>query len=189
MALKGLNAEIETLKSFFLEQIFVVKKSLKEKHQSVGGWDHVESLKEEIQYLRAENQIKTAIIKTMSEKKKSILIFNYISNSWFVKGKSKSNPSSKIDYSEVLNDVVEVSKENSREKLPTSHSKNNRQSRSSNIVVSTESPKSDDIRNTSRNSNTKDIKEVFVLGDSMVKYVQRWDITKRIDNKRKVHVR
>ena len=187
MALKGLNAEIETLKSFFLGQIFVVKKSLEQKHQSVGGCNHVESLKEEIKYLRAENQMETAIIKTMSEKKE---INSYIQLYFqFVKGKSKSNPSSKIDYSEVLSDVVEVGKENSLEKLPTSHSKDNRQSRSSNIVVSTESPKSDDIRNTSRNSNTKDIKEVFVLGDSMVKYVQRWNITKRIDNKRKVHVR
>ena len=33
-----LNAEIEVLKSFFLGQIFVVKKSLEEKHQSVGAW-------------------------------------------------------------------------------------------------------------------------------------------------------
>ena len=49
-----LNAEIDTLKSFFLEQIFVVKKLLEEKHQSVGGCDHVESSKEEMQYLRAE---------------------------------------------------------------------------------------------------------------------------------------
>ena len=28
-----------------------------------------------------------------------------------------------------------------------------------------------------------------MLGDSMVKHVQRWDITKRIDNKRKIYVR
>ena len=37
-----LNAEIEALKSFFLEQIFVVKKSLEEKLQSVGACDHVD---------------------------------------------------------------------------------------------------------------------------------------------------
>ena len=67
-----LNAEIEALKCFFLEQIFVVKKSLEEKHRSVGGCNHVESLKEDIKYLRAENQMKTVIIKTTSEKEKSL---------------------------------------------------------------------------------------------------------------------
>ena len=55
--------------------------------------------------------------------------------------------------------------------------------------MSTESPNSCDIRNASRDANTKDIKRVFVLGDSMGKHVQGWDITKRIDNKRKVYVR
>ena len=63
-----LNSEIEALKSFFLEQIFVVKKSLEEKHLSVRDCDYVESLKEEIKYLRAENQMKTTNIKTMSQK-------------------------------------------------------------------------------------------------------------------------
>ena len=65
-----LNSEIEALKSFFFEQIFVVKKSLAEKHLSLGDCDHVESLKEEIKCLKAENQMKTAIIKTISEKEK-----------------------------------------------------------------------------------------------------------------------
>ena len=59
----------KALKSFFLEQIFVVKKSLEEKHQSVGDCNYVESLKKEIKYLIAENQMKTGIIKTMSEKR------------------------------------------------------------------------------------------------------------------------
>ena len=43
-----LNSEIEALKSFFLEQIFVVKKSVEEKHLSFGDCDLVEFLKEEI---------------------------------------------------------------------------------------------------------------------------------------------
>ena len=67
-----LNAEIEGLKSFFLEQIFVVKMLLEVKHQSVGDCETVESLKEEIKCVRAKNQMKTAIIKTMSEKEKSL---------------------------------------------------------------------------------------------------------------------
>ena len=89
---------------------------------------------------------------------------------------------------EILNQILPVSKENSRDKLPTIDYKNNRQRGSPNIVVSTESPKSDDIRNTSRNTNTKDIK-ILMLGDRMVKHVQGWDITKRTDNKRKVYVK
>ena len=61
--------------------------------------------------------------------------------------------------------------------------------KSTNVVVSTESSNSDNIRNAKRNTNTKDIKRVVVSGDSMVKHVQGWDITKRIDYKRKVYVR
>ena len=53
-----LNSEIEALKPVILEQIFVVKKYLEEKHLSVRDCDYVESLKEEIKYLRAENQMK-----------------------------------------------------------------------------------------------------------------------------------
>ena len=45
--------------------------------------------------------------------------------------------------------------------------------------MSTESSNSDNIRNASRNTNTKDIKKVFVLGDSLVKHAHRWDITKK----------
>ena len=100
-----LNAEIDTLQSFFFEQMFVVKKSLKEKHQSVGDCDHVESLKEEIQYLRAENQMKTAIIKTMSEKEKllaqcsHLIIAPILASS---KENPKSNSPSKSGCSEFL---------------------------------------------------------------------------------------
>ena len=74
------------------------------------------------------------------------------------KRNKKSNSPSKSGCSEVLSNVEEVSKENSCDKLPTIHSNNNRQKRSTNVVVSTESPNSDDIRNTSRNTNTKDIR-------------------------------
>ena len=50
-----LNVELEALKSFFLEQIFLVKKSLEGKHQLVGDCNYVESLKEKIKYLGAED--------------------------------------------------------------------------------------------------------------------------------------
>ena len=32
-------------------------------------------------------------------------------------------------------------------------------------------------------------KKVFVLGDSMVKHIQGWDITKKLENKYKVYIR
>ena len=129
--------------------------------------------------------MKTAIIKTMSEKEKSLaqclhsIIAPILESS---KGNLKSNSPSKNDCSEVLSNVV--SKEHSCDKLPTIHSNNHRQKRSINVVVSTESPNRDDIGNTSGNTNTKDIKKVFVLGGSMVKHVQGWDITKRIDKRK-----
>ena len=52
-------------------------------------------------------------------------------------------------------------------------------------ITGKEDPFTYDIRNTSRRTNTKIILKVFVLVNSMLKDVQRWDITKRIDNKRK----
>ena len=67
--------------------------------------------------------------------------------------------------------------------------KKKKKKKSTNVVVSTESCNSDHIRNANRNTNTEDIKKVFVLGDSMFKHVQGWDINKSIDNKRKVYVR
>ena len=149
-------------------------------------------MKEDTKYLRAENQMKTAIIKTMSVKEKSLaqcshsIIVPILESS---EGNPKSNSPSKSECSDVLSNVVEAGKESSRDKLPTIHSENNRQRGSPNIAVSTESPNSDHIKNISRNTNTKNTKNGFVLGDSMVKHVQGWDITKRIDNKRKVYVR
>ena len=125
-----LKSEIEALKSFFLEQIFVVKKSLEEKHLSVGDCDHVKSLKEEIKYLRAENQMKTAIIKTMSKKEKLLAQCSHSITAPILessKGNAKSNSPSKSSCSEFLNNVVEVSKENTCDKSPTIHPNNNRQ--------------------------------------------------------------
>ena len=37
------------------------------------------------------------------------------------------------------------------------------------------------------NNNNK--KKVFILGDSIVKHVHGWEITKSLDSKQKVHVR
>ena len=79
----------------------------------------------------------------------------------------KSNSPSKSTRSEVLSNVVEVSKRNTCNKSPTIHSDKNRQKKSTNVIVSTESTNSDNIRNASWNTNTKDIKKVFVLGDNM----------------------
>ena len=81
---------------------------------------------------------------------------------------------------EVLSNVVQSRKESSNNRLPAVNSENYLHRGSPNIVVSTESLNSDD---TSGSTSTKDIKKVFVLGNSMVKHVQEWDITKRIENK------
>ena len=128
----------------------------------------------------------------MSEKEKSLVQCSHSVVAPIHKssnGNSKSNSGSKCDCCKVLSNVVHIGKEKSRDKLPTVNSENNRHRGSPNVVVSTESPNSDKIRNTSRNRNTKEIKKVLVLGDSMAKHVQGWDNTKRIDKKRKVFVR
>ena len=124
-----LNAEIEALKSFF-EQVFVAKKSLEEKHQSVGDSNYVGSLKDKIKYLRAENQMKTAITKTILEKEKSSVQCSYSIVAPVRESSSRNlkfNSISKIDFIEVLSNAVQVTKENSRDKLPTINSENYRQ--------------------------------------------------------------
>ena len=111
---------------------FVVKKSLEEKHISIGDCDLVESLKDEVKYLRAENQIKPAIIKTLSEKEKSLpqcshsVIAPILESS---KRNPKCNSPNKSTCSELLNNVVKVRKENTCDKSPTIHSDKNRQKR------------------------------------------------------------
>ena len=135
--------------------------------------------------------MKTVITKTKSGKEKLLAQCSHsilASNLESPKQNLKSNSPSKSDCSEILSNVVEVSKNNFSDQLLTIHSKNNQQRESSNIVVSLESSNSDNIRNTSGNTNTKNIK-VCVLGESMVKHVQGWEITKGIRNKRKVYVR
>ena len=118
--------------------------------------------------------MKTAIIKTMSEKEKSLAQCSYSSIAPTLKsskGNPKSNSPSKTCCSEFLSNVVEVIKENFCDKLPSIHFVNNRQKRSANVVVSTESPSSDDIRNASRNTNTEDIKTFFALGVTVIRFV------------------
>ena len=90
--------------------------------------------------------MKTAIIKTISEKENSLaqcshsVIAPILESS---KGNLKSNSPSKSTRSEFLNNVVEVSKENTCDKSPTIHSDKNRQKKSTNVVVSTGSSNSD----------------------------------------------
>lgn len=124
-----LNAEIEALKYFF-EQVFVAKKSLEEKHQSVGDSNYVGSLKDKIKYLRAENQMKIAITKTILEKEKSSVQCSYSIVAPVLESSSRNlkfNSLGKIDCIEVLSNEVQVTKENSRDKLPTINSENYRQ--------------------------------------------------------------
>ena len=124
-----LNAEIEALKYFF-EQVFVAKKSLEEKHQSVGDSNYVGSLKDKIKYLRAENQMKIAITKTILEKENSSVQCSYSIVAPVLESSSRNlefNSLGKIDCIEVLSNEVQVTKENSRDKLPTINSENYRQ--------------------------------------------------------------
>ena len=113
--------------------------------------------------------MKTAFIKTMLEKE---ILLAQCSHSVIApilessKGNLKSNSPSKSTRSEFLNNVVEVSKENTCDKSPTIHSDKNRQKNLQMLSYQLEAPIV--IRNASKNTNTK-------------------DITKRIDNKRKVY--
>ena len=118
--------------------------------------------------------MKTVIIRTMSEKKKpsgqcSHSIIALILESSY--GNPELNSPSKRVSDEVLSNAVQISKTSSRDKLPKNNSKNNRQIGSPNVIVSSEKPNNNDIRNTSKKTHTRDFKKVFALGDSMIKHV------------------
>ena len=79
---------------------------------------------------QSRNPMKTAIIKTTSEKEKSLAQCSHSVIALILessKGNPKSNSPSKSTRSEFLSNVVEVSKKNTCDKSPTIHSDKNRQ--------------------------------------------------------------
>ena len=64
----NIKAELVALKSFVIEQIYVLKKRLEEKEASPEGNNLLKLLQEEISYLREENKVKSEIIKILSDK-------------------------------------------------------------------------------------------------------------------------
>ena len=66
----NLNLEIKALKSFIVEQLYVIKKSIEDikcQESIPNGSYLLQSLKEELSYLRNENLNKTSIIKSLTE--------------------------------------------------------------------------------------------------------------------------
>ena len=69
--INNLNAEVKAVKSFIIEQFHVIKKSI----EGIKGQENIpnssvliQSLKEELNYLRNENLTKTSIIKSLISK-------------------------------------------------------------------------------------------------------------------------
>ena len=67
--INNLNAEVKAVKSFIIEQFHVIKKSI----EGIKGQENIpnssvliQSLKEELNYLRNENLAKTSIIKSLT---------------------------------------------------------------------------------------------------------------------------
>ena len=63
----NLNAEVKALKSFIVEQLYVIKKSIEDIKCQKSIPNSLQSLKEELSYLRNENLNKTSIIKSLTE--------------------------------------------------------------------------------------------------------------------------
>ena len=66
----NLNAEVKALKSFVVEQLYVIKKSIEDircQESIPNSSDLLHSLKEELSYLRNENLNKISIIKSLTE--------------------------------------------------------------------------------------------------------------------------
>ena len=68
--IEKLSAEVTALKSFIVEQLYVIKKSVEEfrlENVTPNNLELIESLKKEIRYIRNENITKTCIIKSLNE--------------------------------------------------------------------------------------------------------------------------
>ena len=68
--IEKLSAEVTALKSFIVEQLYVIKKSLEEfrlENVTPNNLELIETLKEEIRYLRNENITKTCITKSENQ--------------------------------------------------------------------------------------------------------------------------
>ena len=64
----NIKVELVALKSFVIEQIYVLKKCLEEKEVSPEGSNLSKLLQEEISHLREENKLKSEIIRIPSDK-------------------------------------------------------------------------------------------------------------------------
>ena len=65
----NLNAEVKALKSFVVEQLYVIKKSIEDikcQESTPNSSDLLQSLKQELSYLRNENLNKISIIKSLT---------------------------------------------------------------------------------------------------------------------------
>ena len=75
--IENLNAELTALKSFIIEQPYVIKKSVEDfrsQNFTPNNIELIETLKEEICYLRNENITKTHIIKSLTENQATGLV-------------------------------------------------------------------------------------------------------------------
>ena len=103
---------------------------LEGKHHSAEDCNYVESLKDEIKYFRAEKQMKTAIIKAMSERENLLVPCLYSAEAPFLEssnGNPKLNSPDKSDCSEVLSNAVQITKEitNYQRSVPKTADKEN----------------------------------------------------------------
>ena len=65
-----MNAEVKALKSFIVEQLYVIKKSIEDikcQESIPNSSDLLQPLKEELSYIRNDNLNKTSIIKSLTE--------------------------------------------------------------------------------------------------------------------------
>ena len=68
--IEKLSAEVTALKSFIVEQLYVITRSVEDfrlENVTPNNLELIETLKEEIRYLRNENITKTCIIKSLTE--------------------------------------------------------------------------------------------------------------------------
>ena len=161
--IENLSAEVTTLKSFIMEQLYVIKKSVEDfrsENVTPNNLELIEILKEEISYLRNENITKTYIIKSLTENQATDHV--------------KATTTPKVHQRDTAIQTEVIPKTWPQEEIPPQNSHDTSKS-----LPSANGRKSG--YNPSLKLNKENVKKkTLIVGDSIVKHIGGWRLNKRM---------
>ena len=176
--IEQLNAELQALKSFIREELYLMKKMIEDLQGQKATPNHsvvAESLKEELIYLRNENLTKTQIIKTITENQHLPSTFSTPSLS---STKEQSNTCLEMTH----NLTVDLTENKKCKPLGSQTRGDNLQA-----ITNNNNKKLKDNKTTLHKDSSKSLKSINVprkntltVGDFILKHAEGWRLKKRM---------